>query len=507
MIRKHVQGVVVAPIHLVQWIIAKVLPFPLIRGTISTPQVLIAVGTGGFIGVYLTIITNMSSKVMLLGAVAIMAPFAVMIVWNMKKVFIAIIIFDTSLQLDTYLFYKDEPSELGAIGGLGISVTTMALTALYVLWLAEWLGRHRKKEPMLLQSTIPFLIYILFSLATVFVASDPDLVFFEVFMLAQSLFLFIYLIYNVNNRDDVHYIVIMLMAAMILQGFIMLYLRGTGSSLEIASIKARIDPDGRIGGTIGSPNNAASYLCLMSGLTLGYMITRPPRWEMRMTAFAFLLTLMGMLFTQSRGGMMTFVLTAGATMFFSWRKGWIPITVPLGAVFGMFLLLAATADSLAARLFAKDDGGSAESRVPLMKLAWRLIDANPIWGVGANNFAEVMMEYATPEFGLVWLYIVHHQYLLVWAEKGPFGLISYVAFFLMTIWGGIKCWGYQDRFFSPIVLGLTAAMSSQLLHMQLDLFNERPQIQMLLLISGLFVAITKIKKREQQCQTPVAFAS
>jgi O-antigen ligase len=89
----------------------------------------------------------------------------------------------------------------------------------------------------------------------------------------------------------------------------------------------------------------------------------------------------------------------------------------------LFVLLSTLAlvfhENVSRRLTA-DDGGSARSRVPLMKMAVNIISDRPTLGVGANNYTQALRP-RTPEFGNEWLYTVHNQYLLVWAEGGRAG--------------------------------------------------------------------------------------
>jgi O-antigen ligase len=58
------------------------------------------------------------------------------------------------------------------------------------------------------------------------------------------------------------------------------------------------------------------------------------------------------------------------------------------------------------------DRGSAESRIPLMNLALRIIEDHPVLGLGANNFTVVMDQYLSAEFRRGFLFAVHNKYLL-----------------------------------------------------------------------------------------------
>jgi O-antigen ligase len=128
-----------------------------------------------------------------------------------------------------------------------------------------------------------------------------------------------------------------------------------------------------------------------------------------------------------------------------------------------------------------------------MKLGLRVIMDNPVLGVGVNNFPIVMKQYIRQEFGRAWLYAVHNKYLLVWAEAGIGGLLAFIWFLLATIRRGWDCWNLKDRFLSPLALGFTAAIAGQMVHMFVDVFNSRPQVQLLWLVAGLITAMRSIR--------------
>jgi putative inorganic carbon (HCO3(-)) transporter len=145
-------------------------------------------------------------------------------------------------------------------------------------------------------------------------------------------------------------------------------------------------------------------------------------------------------------------------------------------------------NAIKARLLT-DDNGSAESRIPLMNLAFRIIADNPILGVGSNNFSAVMDGYLTSEFRQGFLYTVHNKYLLVWAEIGFAGLLAYLAFLFGTLRKGWACWKANDRLMSTLALGFTAAIVGNMVHQSVDIFHDRPVTQALWLVSGLIFAM------------------
>ncbi len=83
-------------------------------------------------------------------------------------------------------------------------------------------------------------------------------------------------------------------------------------------------------------------------------------------------------------------------------------------------------ENLYARFFDAPES-STTSRLILAKIALNMFVEHPLIGVGWNNFVDVMEQY--DEFGASksFRYPAHNMYLLVMAETGLIGIISYLA--------------------------------------------------------------------------------
>ena len=119
-------------------------------------------------------------------------------------------------------------------------------------------------------------------------------------------------------------------------------------------------------------------------------------------------------------------------------------------------------------------------------------------GVGASNFAVVLDQYALTEFigKGDFRTIVHNKYLLVWAETGILGLSAFLCFLGATIRKGWQCWRLQDGFVSMAALGLTVGILVHMLHMFVDIFNHRPNVQLIWTTAALIVCLHNIGRRE-----------
>ena len=344
----------------------------------------------------------------------------------------------------------------------------------------------------------PLIAYLGITLLSVFVAQDVSLSLFEVCLLLEACLVYFYMAGNVRTREDVVFVVKVLLAACLLESVVMIILRFTGMPSTIWGLPAHIHIDNdpkegfmRIGGTVGSSNFAAAYLSISLTCAASVLFTNLGRLYKWLATAVLCLGSIALILTFSRGGWLALMLSLALLCFVTWRRRGLSLKAPIAVLALLALLYVPFHSLIGARLFG-DDRGSAESRIPLMNLAFRITADHPLLGVGANNFTVAMGPYLTSEFREEFLFAVHNKYLLVLAETGIGGLIAFVAFFVGTVRKGWQCWNFQDRLLSPLALGLAAGIVGHMVHMTVDVFRGRPTQQLVWLIAGLLVAMCRI---------------
>jgi len=434
--------------------------------------------------------------------IAVLSPFIALTTSWMPKLLLGFVILDIPLQLQGHFFFREQAAARGALGGLGISLTTLALAGLYTSWLLKGLmNRNREARPCWLINGA-LTLYLAISASSLFVAQDVSLAFFEFFLLLQLYLVYLYVANFVRTRQDVLFVVSLLLVGCVLASLAIIHVRlidkfpptimGLPWGLPTRVQFEEYGPKLRIGGTIGSPNNAGGYLGFVLAVAVGVLLTNVGRAHKLLATVALVVGLPALVFTFSRGGWGAFALSVLAMLFlfarrtqlFSWKA-------VLGSVVVLALLYLPFHKYVSQRLL-EDDKGSAESRVPLMKLAYRIIEDHPVLGVGSNNFQAVMDRYITPELRTGFFYTVHNKYLLVWAETGFLGLMAYLAFLAGTLRTGWQCWRFNHDLLSVLSLAFAVALTGHMLHMGVDVFNGRPLAQLVWLTAGLLTAIHRM---------------
>jgi O-antigen ligase len=425
---------------------------------------------------------------------AVIAPVVVMLIGDLRKIILITMVVNLPLGFDVSI--QNRTDHQGGPGGYVVSLLTFALIAGYALWIIE---RRRSNAYSFKSMTIPLLVFIFTAVVSLFQSVDITFSLCSIFMLIQVFLMYFYVINHVKTWADFRLIINAWAVCLALEGILMIVQYLTGASFAFAGVGSRAFLDttasvrgARVGGTIGSANGAAIWLAPSLAITMGaYLIYSELKLpEAKWALLAFLLGVVGMIVTFSRSGWSAFglaVLILGSLAIKRGvgKKALIPLLV-----FG--LLATGLFSNLIIQRLTGDDAGSIESRKIAARMAYNMIEANPL-GVGINNFNERRMEYLPRE--LVgqppkWVYIVHNHYLLTWAETGFQGLLSFVAILLAAVLRGIR-WLNQrsDARVFVISASLLAALAGYLLHMRSDIFSWPMTVQLLWVMLALITAV------------------
>ena len=472
---------------------------------------LLAIGVGLGLGAYIVLMPTLPNPWRNLLFLVVLAPFVALIVGDLKRLLLAVVMIDLPLQLDDNLFYQEAQAAFGAIGGLNVSITLLALLGLYALWMSESIlsGSKRTKWPWPTRSvTMPLLAYIGVIGLSIVVAEDRTFSFFELGLAFQIFALYFYVAARIRTKEEMLFVVLMLLVGLFFESAVMIFLRLYGRSIEIGPILARIDDGSRVGGTIGGPNSASAYLGMFLTLPLSILFSKFRVHYKILALGCLVLGVPALLVTLSRGGLIAFIVSTFILSLLLTSRGWMPKVFPLvlGTVV-LVTLLVFSNNILSSGLFGAERSQNALGRLPLLYLALDMIREHPILGVGANNFTIVMWSYITPDFSRSWLYAVHNKYLLVFAETGFIGLMTFLWFLGSVVRQGWQTWRIHDRTYSLLALALMAGIIGHMVHMQFDLFSNRPLVQSLWLSAGLLVALHNLTTADTNTFKPVNASS
>ena len=114
---------------------------------------------------------------------------------------------------------------------------------------------------------------------------------------------------------------------------------------------------------------------------------------------------------------------------------------------------------------------TALGRIPLMEVAFKMIRANPWFGVGLNNYVPVAVNYDfTPQqLTTSWDTAVHNGYLFIAGEIGIPGLMFFLALLASVVIAFLPAMRSPDPLIFCGGLGIIAGLAAYLLHWFTDL--------------------------------------
>jgi O-antigen ligase len=317
----------------------------------------------------------------------------------------------------------------GSGSGVGVTVVKLAGVVLVVAWL---LLLSRRKVPLLLVDH-PFvasalIVFPVWAFSSSLWAQDAGVAVSSSLRYGQNVLL-VFIAYSALRRPrDFRWLVWAFIVGALISLILAFAAGPTASSTGSGSYRL----SGRFGA--GDPNYFAALLLpaiVFAALLL--VVERDRATRVALVGLAFLFTI-GLLQTESRGGIVALAATGVASLFLAGRiRGRALVATVLVAIVGVtyFGLVASPASrARVTRVSAQDSSG----RNDLWRIGLAMAGDHPVLGVGSGNFTLVSPRYAERPFDIVNInYVVdtpkvtHNTYLNVLDELGIPGLAIFAA--------------------------------------------------------------------------------
>ena len=201
----------------------------------------------------------------------------------------------------------------------------------------------------------------------------------------------------------------------------------------------------RLSSQAENPNELAATLVAGFVLALGLMFVAKRSPLLRLTAgFASGFLLFGIVLTVSRAGLVSLAVAGIAAIIFAgrWRRKVVVFASACVAVTVFYFV--ALAPPAAREHITAANGGT--GREDIWKVGWRMVEANPIEGVGAGNFHTSSIHYLLVQPGLIrrgdfiadTQKVAHNVYLQTWAELGIVGLALLLILIVAVLRTGLR---------------------------------------------------------------------
>jgi len=421
-----------------------------------------------------------------------------------RRLFLAVMIFFTCYvkkPLYQEVFFVNYR---GVDRGFAVTVSDLLFFG-FLIWMM--LGGLRAKIQWLPFNSIPWFLLILVSCFSLVGSIEPYYGLFTIHKFIRCWILYLVVVNLVRDRQDVMAVLTALAAAVVFQGFTVLWAKYITQAVVARSI-----------GTFRHPNTLAMYTDLILPVLLGVLMTRVLTARQGLIfATAILLGFIAVLFTKSRAAMLLLPASMGIVVGIS------ILMRPTSRKFGLLAvgfvalgLIIAIALPRLIRRFESAPKESAETREYFNAAAAAMARDN-LFGIGINLYSHSLAntdyywlvypdktEVPDPEAfresvqGQSRLGTAHHIYWLYAAETGYPGLVIFLLHTgLFSLYNLICFVRERDHLFKSIFLGMLVGTSIHHLHGTLEWIFRQTEVQYLYFVMmGTMVAMITIRRRE-----------
>ena len=395
--------------------------------------------------------------------------------------------------------------------GLNLSLTLATGLALLV-----YDHYFEKAQEKVLPATFTWLLIVLFTCAAASVIySGPTLLGgFSLFSFLTSILIAYVTASHFGRRDRMIQLVVAVGAGLAITGIVALtqYAMefptnlpnfGTGTEEELLGTQSVVLA--RVPAFMRTPTEMAWVVSSLIPVVLAPLLCRVKSftsWQKRLLAFAALSGTVAVILSLARGSWAGLIVAVALMISLGWYKlTSLERKQYFASVFASIMLagflLIPFARRISERLTA-DDQGSAEIRLPLMETALRIIDDNPIVGVGLNGYRASMTKY--DETGIfvsqVFPNPVHNVFAHITAEVGIAGGVVFCLLILFSVYECFETMGATDRLLSSLALGLGVGMIAFVISGIKEpgsLASVRPPIRTCFFMFGMILALRRIR--------------
>jgi putative inorganic carbon (HCO3(-)) transporter len=403
--------------------------------------------------------------------------FYMLAVEDKKRFFLVLLILGMIFGLSKTIAFTSSPV-FRTTYGFTIPIFFPPLAMLYLIWAFRKITR-KHYSPISTVALWPFAG--LFAMAAISTLLHNRLFgSFDLFELTISFLLFIYMASEIREKR-LRMVIVMLIITVLVEAIIAIAQNLTGSALGLEIFGARQYIKGYLGlltltrvtGTFGHPSNLAEFFDLTLPLTVS-MLFYPMKRSYKLLLIATVaIGFLGLGMTYSRGGIISSVLFSGIILLIHFCKHLglargIFTSAALGVIFSLLVL---TIPNPIQKGLFRTEYETAYGRIPLMDVAFKMIRANPFFGVGLNNYVPVAVDYDfTPQqLTTAWDTAVHNLYLFIAGEIGIPGLIFFLAVVGSVFMAFLPALRSPDPLIFCSGLGLIGGIAAHLFHWFTDL--------------------------------------
>ena len=261
------------------------------------------------------------------------------------------------------------------------------------------------------------------------------------------------------------------------------------------------DDPGRV--AIGNANETAASLVAGGTLAAALVFALRGKPVLRLlTTIAVPLCVFAVFLTLSRGGLVALGASLIAAIVVAGRRRGVVLGVAAAAVLATVIYFGAFAPAEARDRILELEGGT--GRTDIWTVGWRMVEDQPLRGVGAGNFPVASIHYLLEPGALMRTdfivdnpKVAHNTYLNVLAELGVVGLALFLAIIAFPLWWAARAVGLAARAGDRELEVLARAMVVVIVGLlAADFFGSRQYSKQLWLLLGLCPVLLQISRAQ-----------
>ena len=468
------------------------LAYRLRRNTLQLSTFMLALMFGSLLGVVIPSLADQSLYRLIMIALGGVSALGLLMTKHPRRVLLFFLMFSIPLNLAFGPLGKSSVHPGGAPDGFVAYLYDFPLIALIVLWLVD-ITLHR--APIVFTSIDAFaVLFIIWNGLSLYNSTNISLGLWEIARIIK-LYLLAQVVGSLTTSEGaVRAILAALVAALllqtgvtILQYFFNYNLGGLGFIVSDAADVTR-----RVSGTVGWPNTLGAYIAAILCWPLTLWLCSVGGHRRWMLLAVCMIGMLPLILTFSRGAWLGFgaglIVAVSLGLYSGWMKARSVSKLILVALIAALVIVPFAGD-IGQRLGAD----TITVRGDLNAVAFNMIQANPVLGIGVNTFINVMAKYDQSGVTSYFAEPVHNAFLLIAAETGLVGLGLFLAMIALVFRTGIQTIVRGDRFLSVSVIGLLAGLTAILVSNLGDVHLKTDAIFSLFwLMIGLILAIRQI---------------
>jgi putative inorganic carbon (HCO3(-)) transporter len=265
-----------------------------------------------------------------------------------------------------------------------------------------------------------------------------------------------------------------------------------------------VDEEGRLSGALGNANETAASLVAGGALAAALAMALRGKPILRLaSAIVVPLCAMAVFLTASRGGLVALATALIVAVFLApGRRRAAAFGLGLAVVLGAVVYFGALAPAAARERVTQLSGGT--GRTDIWKVGWRMVEDQPVRGIGAGNFEVSSIHYLIAPGALIrddfivdTPKVAHNTYLNVLAELGVIGLAMFLGIIGFSIACALKAIGVAakagDRQVEILARAIVVVLAALL---AADFFGSRQYSKQLWLLMALCPVLLEISRAE-----------